>query len=111
MNKYGIILMIITGLFFLSIKLTWLGFTFLTIAMFIFMFGWFKKNSKEIWREFSKAETTDGTPTLKKYVNKVSKISAEALTRKEGTQYQLTSPTQVQKGLKSFFEELKNTFK
>ncbi len=111
MNRYGIALLLVIGLFFLYVGLAWQGIIFLILAIIAAAYDWTKKESKKVWKEFSGAKTKDITPNIKGYFDNATKLTAEALTRKEKTKYQLTSPTKIQKGSKNFFDELKKIFK
>jgi Na+/phosphate symporter len=111
MNGYAVLLIFVAAIVFLYSKLSWLGLIFILIGIILIAYNSLKKNSKTIWKEFSEAKTKDNTPALKKYVENASKLAAEAVTRETGTQYQITSPQQFQKGSKSFFDELKKIFK
>jgi hypothetical protein len=111
MNGYAGFLIFIAAIVFFYSKLPWLGLGFILIGILIILYDPTKKNSKKVWEEFSEAKPKDLTPTIKGYVDNASKLAAEAATREEGTQYQITSPQQFQKGSKSFFEELKKIFK
>lgn len=110
-NAYVIILLIITTIIFLYAKLEFLALACIIITLILIVQKPTKKLSKEIWNEVDKAKTKDITPTIREYYDNTTKITAEAITKKEGTQYQLTSIHQFQKGTKNFFSELKKIFK
>ncbi|MDD3084135.1 MAG: hypothetical protein PHP82_03870 [Candidatus ainarchaeum sp.] len=110
-NTYAIILLIIVTIIFFYTRLPFLGLTTILIALILLVYKPTKKYSKKVWKEVDNAKPKDITPIMKEYVDNTAKITAEAITRKEGTQYQITSVHQFQKGTKNFFSELKKLFK
>jgi hypothetical protein len=110
-NKYAIILLVVVILLFVYAKLTWLALLTFIIAMLLATGKKIKTTSNNAWDEFKKAKTTDGSKKIKGYIDNAAKLTAETITAKEGTKMQLTSPTKIQKGSKTFIDELKSIFK
>jgi hypothetical protein len=111
MKKYQILLLGVVILIFLYAELAFLALVTFIITILLIIQKPSKKFSKNIWNEIDKAKPKDVTPIIKEYVENASKKSAEFVTRKENTQYQLTSIHQFQKGTTNFFNELKRLFK
>lgn len=111
MNKnYASLLLLIIAFLFLTAKLAWLGLVMIILAIYVFLSKKINEERKQIWEEFSSAQTNDLTKTMRGYASNASKLAAEHITRKEGTKYQLTSPQAIQKGSKTFIDELKKIF-
>ncbi|MFA5763573.1 MAG: hypothetical protein WC915_02070 [archaeon] len=110
-NKYAIILLVVTTLLFVYARLTWLALLTFIITIILITGKKVKNTSTTAWDEFKNAKTTDGSKRIKGYIDNAAKLTAENLTAKQGTKMQLTSPTKIQKGSKTFIDELKSIFK
>ena len=111
MNFYLCITSFILAMFFLSMKLEWLGFVFLAIAFITLIYTPGKRHADIAWEEFKKADGTFPDAKMETYVKGFSKHSAEYLMQTPDTQYNYKAAMhKTPQMAKNFFTELKELF-
>ncbi len=111
MNSGAFIILLVLGMLMLYVKLSWVGVIFFLLAFIVLIYNPSKKNAKKAWEEVKSAKGESVEKEFEGYFKNAGKLTAEAMTRKEGTQYRITDPAKFSPASKNFFSELKNLFK